>query len=35
MFKKLAHTNKIGTEEAGRLARYEFFRRSFKEDKGD
>lgn len=22
---KLAHTNKIGTEEAGRLARYEFF----------
>ena len=23
--KKLAHTNKIGTEEAGRIARYEFF----------
>ena len=21
----MAHTNKIGTEEAGRLARYEFF----------
>jgi len=30
---KLAHTNKIGTEEAGRLARYEFFEEVLKKTK--
>lgn len=31
--KKLAHTNKIGTEEAGRIARYEFFEEILKKTK--
>lgn len=31
--KKLAHTNKIGTEEAGRIARYEFFEEVLKKTK--
>lgn len=30
---KMAHTNKIGTEEAGRLARYEFFNEVLKKTK--
>ena len=32
---KLAHTNKIGTEEAGRIARYEFFDEILKKTKAN
>ncbi len=33
--KNLAHTNKIGTEEAGRMARYEFFNEVLKKTKAN